>query len=297
MSQTTRTHEPTSAPGARTTVDDAPTTPVAVQRRQPQGRMLKILPWIVTPSLVILIIVAWQLYVTLGDVNPFVFPPPAAVGQAFVVLVTDPATWAELGITVSEILIGFAVAVILGVIVGVVLGKLPWLELSIRPLIVISQGAPKVAFIPLFVIWFGFGMTSKIVLAALLAFFPVMLNVLLGVRSVEQGQREVMSSLNASRAQTFTQLELRSLQPYLFAGMEVGIVLATTGAIVGEYLGGSEGLGAMVVRAMNSLDAARTFALILLLALIGLVLYLIVNEAKRFFIPWHESVYGLRSET
>jgi NitT/TauT family transport system permease protein len=180
------------------------------------------------------------------------------------------------------------------VVVGVVLGKLPWLEVSIRPLIVIAQVAPKVAFVPLFVIWFGFGITSKIVLAALLAFFPVMLNVLLGVRSVERGQREVMRSLNASRAQTFTQLEMRSLQPYLFAGMEVAIVLATIGAIVGEYLGGSVGLGAMVVRAMNSLDAARTFALILLLSLIGLVLYLIVNEAKRFFIPWHESVYGLR---
>jgi len=294
MSQTTQ-----SPPAASTSapLDDAPTTPVAVQRRQPQGRFLRILPWIVTPALVILIVIAWQIYVTVGKVNPFVFPPPAAVGEAFVVLLLDPATWSEVGVTVTEIISGFAIAVVLGIIVGVVLGKLPWLELSIRPLIVISQVAPKVAFIPLFVIWFGFGMTSKIVLAALLAFFPVMLNVLLGVRSVEQGQREVMSSLNATRGQTFTQLELRSLQPYLFAGMEVAIVLATIGAIVGEYLGGSEGLGAMVVRAMNSLDAARTFALILLLSLIGLVLYLIVNEAKRFFIPWHESVYGLRAET
>jgi len=275
---------------------DQPTTTTVVTnaRRQSQARMMKILPWIVTPSLVVLIIVVWQVLVTALDVNPFVFPPPGAVGEAFVTLLLDPKTWGELGVTVTEILAGFAIAVVLGVVVGVLLGNLPWLEVSIRPLIVITQVAPKVAFIPLFVIWFGFGMTSKIVLAALLAFFPVMLNVLLGVRSVEQGQREVMRSLDASRAQTFTQLEMRSLQPYLFAGMEVAIVLATIGAIVGEYLGGSQGLGAMVVRAMNSLDAARTFALILLLSLIGLILYLIVNEAKRFVIPWHESVYGLR---
>jgi NitT/TauT family transport system permease protein len=133
------------------------------------------------------------------------------------------------------------------------------------------------------------------VLSALLAFFPIMLNVLLGVRSVEQGQREVMKSLNATRGQTFLQLEMRSLQPYLFAGMEVAIVLATIGAIVGEYLGGNNGLGNMVVAAMNSLDAAMTFALILWLSIIGLILYLIVNELKRFFIPWHESVYGLKS--
>jgi NitT/TauT family transport system permease protein len=263
----------------------------------PSPRLIKLLPWIVTPAIIIVLIIAWQLFVTISGVNPFVFPPPLEVGQAFVQLIIDPNTWKEVWLTVVEILAGFAIAVVLGIVVGVVLGKLPWLEVSIRPLIVIAQVAPKVAFIPLFVIWFGFGMTSKIILAALLAFFPVMLNVLLGVRSVERGQHEVMTSLNATRAQTFTQLELRSLQPYLFAGMEVAIVLATIGAIVGEYLGGSQGLGAMVVRAMNSLDAARTFALILLLSLIGLALYLIVNEAKRFVIPWHESVYGLRTAT
>ncbi|MCX6503159.1 MAG: ABC transporter permease [Microbacterium sp.] len=275
---------------------DQPTTTsvVTAARRKSQARTMKLLPWIVTPGLVIVIIGLWQLCVTVFAVNPFVFPPPAAVGEAFVTLLIDPKTWGEAGITITEILVGFVIAVVMGIVVGVVLGKLPWLEVSIRPLIVIAQVAPKVAFVPLFVIWFGFGLTSKIVLAALLAFFPVMLNVLLGVRSVERGQREVMKSLNASRAQTFTQLEMRSLQPYLFAGMEVAIVLATIGAIVGEYLGGSVGLGAMVVRAMNSLDAARTFALILLLSLIGLALYLVVNEAKRFFIPWHESVYGLR---
>jgi NitT/TauT family transport system permease protein len=258
----------------------------------PKPRIMKLLPWIVTPALLIVIVAVWQILVTSLEVNPLVFPPPLAVGEALVVLLGDGSTWEEVGVTVLEIVVGFAIAVVSGIIVGVVLGKLPWLEVSIRPLIVAAQVAPKVAFIPLFVIWFGFGITSKVLLAALLAFFPVMLNVLLGVRSVEQGQREVMRSISASRAQTFLQLEMRSLQPYLFA-----IVLATIGAIVGEYLGGSVGLGAMVVRAMSSLDAARTFALIILLSLIGLVLYLIVNEAKRFVIPWHESVYGLREAT
>ncbi|HET6300536.1 ABC transporter permease [Microbacterium sp.] len=262
-----------------------------------RARMMKLLPWIVTPSLVVLIIVAWQVIVTALNVNPFIFPPPGDVWAAFVSLLNDPRIWAATGVTVSEILIGFLIAVVVGLVVGVVLGKLPWLEVSLRPLIVIAQVAPKVAFVPLFVIWFGFGLTSKIVLSALLAFFPIMLNVLLGVRSVEQGHREVMQSLNATTWQRFVQLDMRSLQPYLFAGMEVGIVLATIGAIVGEYLGGNNGLGNMVVSAMNALDAAMTFALIIWLSILGLVLYLIVNELKRFFIPWHESVYGLRTAT
>ncbi|GGA60951.1 ABC transporter permease [Pseudoclavibacter endophyticus] len=257
--------------------------------------MLKLLPWIATPLLVILIIIAWQIIVTVFNVNPFIFPPPGEVGSTFIGLFADPRTWNATWVTVTEIVVGFLIAVVIGLTVGVILGKVRWLEVSLRPLIIISQVAPKVAFIPLFVIWFGFGMTSKIVLAVLLAFFPIMLNVLLGVRSVEQGHREVLQSLNASRWQRFTQLDMRSLQPHLFAGMEVGIVLATIGAIVGEYLGGNDGLGNLVVASMNALDAGMTFALILWLSLIGLVLYLIVNELKRFFIPWHESVYGLNN--
>lgn len=258
-------------------------------------KLMRVLPWIVTPALVVVIVATWHLIVTLGNVNPFLFPPPSQVGEKLVGLVTGDQLWPNTVTTLTEILSGFAIAIVSGVIVGVVLGKLPWLEVSLRPLIVISQVAPKVAFIPLFVIWFGFGLTSKIWLSALLAFFPIMLNMLLGVRSVEQGHREVMTSLNATRRQTLWQLEMRSVQPYLFAGMEVGIVLATTGAIVGEYISGSEGLGFLVVSSMNQLDAALTFALILWLSLMGLVLYLIVNELKRFFIPWHESVYSLRN--
>jgi NitT/TauT family transport system permease protein len=258
-------------------------------------KVMRILPWVVTPAIVIVIVTTWQLVVSIGKVNPFLFPPPDAVGEKFIGLFSTPGIWSHTLTTLTEILVGFAIAVLTGVFVGVLLGKLPWLEASVRPLIVLTQVAPKVAFIPLFVIWFGFGLESKILLSALLAFFPIMLNMLLGVRSVEQGQREVMKSLNAKRSQTLLQLEMRSVQPYLFAGMEVGIVLATTGAIVGEYIAGSQGLGFLVVSSMNQLDAALTFALILWLSLVGLGLYLIVNELKRFFIPWHESVYGLRN--
>jgi NitT/TauT family transport system permease protein len=260
-------------------------------------KLMRLLPWIVTPTLIIIVVAIWHLVVTIGQVNPFLFPPPAQVAERFVGFLTTGTIWGHTLTTLSEILLGFGIAVVAGIVVGVVLGKLPWLEISVRPLIIISQVAPKVAFIPLFVIWFGFGITSKVVLSALLAFFPIMLNMLLGVRSVEQGHREVMKSLNATRAQTLLQLDMRSLQPYLFAGMEVAIVLATTGAIVGEYLSGSQGLGFLLVSSMSQLDAAATFALILWLALVGLVLYLIVNELKRFFIPWHESVYGLRNTT
>jgi len=256
---------------------------------------MRLLPWIVTPALIVLVVVIWGAWVTVFQVNPFIFPGPLEVWDKLLEVLVAEKTWTATGTTVMETVVGFVIATAIGALIGIVLGKLPWLEVSVRPLVIITQVAPKVAFIPLFIIWFGFGITSKIVLAALLAFFPVMLNVLLAIRSVDQGHREVMQSLNASKWQTFGQVELRSLLPYLFAGMEVGITLATIGAIVGEYLAGNSGLGNLLVGAMNDLDAGKTFALILWLSIIGLVLYLIVNELKRFFIPWHESVYGLKN--
>jgi NitT/TauT family transport system permease protein len=254
----------------------------------------KLLPWITTPLILIAFVVAWDVFVRASGISELVLPRPISVWDSLVDVVGDDKTWEHARITATETIGGFLIALAVGVLVGVVLGKIPWLERSLRPLIVASQVVPKVALIPLFVIWFGFGMTSKVIMSAMLAFFPIMLNVQLGVRSVEPGQRDVMRSLNASRWHTFKHLDLRSTMPYVFAGMEVGIVFAIIGTIVGEYLGGSEGLGYLVVRTLNDLDAPGLFAVIILLAVLGFALYFVVNGLKRFVIPWHESVYGER---
>jgi NitT/TauT family transport system permease protein len=133
-------------------------------------------------------------------------------------------------------------------------------------------------------------MTSKIVIAAIIAFFPVTLNVLLGVRSVDRGHQDVMRGLGASRWATFRNLELPSTLPYVFAGAEVSIVFAVIGAIVGEYLGGSQGLGYLIVISLNQLDAPKLFATIVVLTALGTILFLAVSLTKRFVIPWHESI-------
>jgi NitT/TauT family transport system permease protein len=127
-------------------------------------------------------------------------------------------------------------------------------------------------------------------MAALLAFFPIMLNVMLGVRSVDSGHRDVMRGLGAGRWATFRNMELPTTLPYVFAGAEVAIVFSVIGAIVGEYLGGSEGLGYLVVSSLNALDAPRLFAVIVLLAVLGSLLYVAVTTVKKLVIPWHDSV-------
>lgn len=254
----------------------------------------KLLPWLATPLVLAVFFVAWDVFVRAYDISELVLPPPMTVLASLVDLVGDPTTWDHAEVTATETIGGFLIALVSGVLVGVLLGKVPWLERSLRPLIVAMQVVPKVALIPLFVIWFGFGMTSKVIMSAMLAFFPIMLNVQLGVRSVDAGQRDVMRSLDASRWQTFRHLDLKSTMPYVFAGMEVGIVFAIIGTIVGEYLGGSEGLGYLVVRTLNDLDAPALFAVIILLSALGLALYFVVHGLKRFVIPWHESVYSQR---
>jgi len=257
-----------------------------------RDKMMKVLPWISTPVLLVVLFALWEVGVRALKVSELVLPAPSVIFVSLWDMILTPDTWHHAAITGMETIMGFVIALAVGISVGVILGKIVWLERSLRPLVVASQVVPKVALIPLFVIWFGFGMQSKVIIAALLAFFPIMLNVQLGVRSVEAGQRDVMRSLNASRWQTFQHLELKSILPYVLAGMEVGIVFSIIGTIVGEYLGGSEGLGYLVVRTLNELNAPALFAVIILLSTLGLLLYFLVTTLKRFFIPWHKSVYS-----
>ncbi|MGY1661824.1 ABC transporter permease [Geodermatophilus sp. SYSU D00705] len=265
------------------------------KRRYPGDRdgLMKALPLISTPILLLLLIGGWQFAVSVLGVSEFILPAPLDVWRSLVDLVTGGEIWTDVWITLYEVLLGFVIALVAGTAVGAVLGRVVWLERAVQPALVALQVIPKVAFIPIFVIWFGFGTTSKVIMAAILAFFPIMLNVMLGVRSVDRGHRDVMRGLGASRWATFRNLEFPSTLPYIFAGAEVGIVFAVIGAIVGEYLGGSEGLGHLVVRSLNALDAPQLFAVIVLLALMGSLLYAAVTLTKRLMIPWHDSVAGV----
>ena len=250
--------------------------------------------WITTPAILIAFLLVWHFYVTWFNVSKFIVPPPAAVAESFVELLTSRSTVYHAWITLYETLVGFVLATVIGVGLGAVLGKTPWLEQALNPFIVATQVVPKVALVPLFILWFGFGPEAKIVVAAVLAFFPILTNTVLGVKSVDLGHKDVMTVLNARRWQRFVTLELPSALPAVLAGMEVGVVLAIIGAVVGEYLGGSTGLGHLAVAALNDYKVGALFAIILLLTLIGFALYVLVGTLKHFVIPWHESVITAR---
>jgi NitT/TauT family transport system permease protein len=237
----------------------------------------------------------WEFYVREFGVSKLILPAPSLVIGAWYDSLKVPSTWYHTWITAWETLLGFFFALILGVALGALIGKSARLEKMLNPFIVATQVVPKVALVPLFVVWFGFGITSKVVIAAVLAFFPIMLNTALGVKSVDRGYREVLSSLNASRIQKITQLEFPSALPYILTGMEVGVVLSIIGAVVGEYLGGSEGLGNLAVKEMNSYNTTALFAVIMHLSVLGFVFYAVVVGLRRFLIPWHESAQVKRN--
>ncbi len=204
------------------------------------------------PALLIAFLLVWQFYVTKSHVSPFILPGPTRVFAALGELLGRGSTWQHTWVTVEQTVLGFFAACLCGVGLGALVGKTPWLERTLNPFVVASQVVPKVALAPLFIVWFGFGDAPKIIIAAVLAFFPIFTNAVLGVKSIDSGHRDVMTSLNASAWARFRRLELPSAAPYLLTGMEVGIVLAIIGCVVAQFIGGDQGLGYLLIATMNA---------------------------------------------
>ncbi len=269
------------------------TTEAALQAEQRRTSLLSVadryLTWFTTPLLILLFLGLWKLYIVVFNVSPFMLPPPEAVGKALLELMRQPFFWNYFRITVTEIIVGFSIAVVIGAVLGVALGKFKLFERVASPFIVASQVTPKVALMPLFLLWMGFGMQSKIAMVVLLSFFPVMKATILGVRSISAEQRDLFTVIQAPGWKRVWSLDMPAVLPYLLTGVETASVLAVTGAIVGEYLGGNEGLGAMVVMTLNAMRVDQMFATIVALACFGFLFYTLIASIRKIAVPWHDS--------
>jgi NitT/TauT family transport system permease protein len=193
-------------------------------------------------------------------------------------------------ITTGEIVLGFAAAAILGVLLAMLVVYVKPFETAFYPWIVATQAVPKVAMGPLFIYWLGFGLVPKIVIAFLIAFFPVFIDVLVGLRSVDPDAVKLMRSMGASGWQSFRYLRLPQALPSVFAGLKVGITFASVGAVVGEFIGADEGLGYLLLYANASLDTPLLFVALLLVSIVSLLLYAALTAVERVCIRWHVSV-------
>jgi NitT/TauT family transport system permease protein len=228
----------------------------------------------------------WWLVATLRTFPEFILPHPASVLEAFDVALRDGTLARHTLATARAMLTGLVIGVAAGVALGTVVAKTPRLERILSPLIVALQATPAVAYAPLLVIWFGSGITSKVMITALIVFFPMFLNTVVGIQQVPENLRELMRSLRASRWQTFTRLELPSAMPVLLTGLKTSATLAIIGAVVGEFISAQEGLGFLVTLARNQYNTALVFVAILTITALALTLYTLVSILQAFALAW-----------
>lgn len=232
---------------------------------------------------------AWHLYVTIKDVPAYVLPSPGKVGTSLVALFVKGTIWAHLGTTTFEVILGFIVGAFLGIVIGYIFVKIDFLKTALMPYLIFAQTAPKIALVPLFVVWFGIGLVSKIVLIISMVLFPILSGTMLGLESIPANVRDLMKVLKASKWQMFSKVEMLYALPSLFSSFKVGIVQAVIGAIVAEWMSGKQGLGYILTYASSTYNTPMLLAGIIVTILLGIVTYEIVNFMENKALYWHES--------
>lgn len=237
------------------------------------------------------LLLVWKLVVMGLNVPPYIRPTPERV---FIALwsgvAVSPASplgfYLPLWSTLSNAVLGFLIGAGLGLVLGSLMAEFRPVETALMPYAFALQALPKVAIAPLIVIWCGFGDGSKVVMAALLAFFPVLVNSFAGIRATEVERIELMRALSASRLETYRLVKLPSAAPFIFAGLDMGIVYALLGTIVAEFLGAQEGMGVVITKAQAVTDVAGVFAALVLLGVTGIILHLAIRRIERAVIHW-----------
>ena len=248
-----------------------------------RGNGLALLPF--TLALTIFI---WYLIVWIGDLEPFILPTPGLIMARFIRTLQDGSLFRHFGITLFEVISGLILGATVATGTGYLLAKSPHLERILSPYIVASQSVPIVAIAPLLIIWFGPGMLSKVLTCALIVYFPILINTVVGVRAVPEDLYDLMRSLQAGRWQIFTKLEVPSALPVLLGGLRIGATLAVIGAVVGEFVGSDRGLGFLINVGRGQYDIALVFVAVFSLVFMALVLYGLVVLIERRLLAWQQ---------
>lgn len=243
-------------------------------------------------------VLLWQIATSFNLVSSIVLPTPAETFNDMVFvgknLLTGDYMLPALWITTKEVIYGFALAMFLGFSLGILVGETAFGERAIMPYLVALDTMPKVAFAPLFIAWLGFGIESKVALAAFIATFPIVVGTAAGLHAADENSRMLFKTMGASRLQTLIKMKLPMGLPQIFTGLKIGAVGVMAGAITAEFLGGGKGFGELIRVAASQLNTPRVFSLILYLSLLGLGLYALVTYAQRKIVFWHRDTVGGR---
>jgi NitT/TauT family transport system permease protein len=233
------------------------------------------------------VVVLWWGVTAIGLVPSYLVPSPSATIES---IVDNPGYyWENTMVTGGETVLGFVLATAIGVLAAVVMVRSPTVERTLYPLLLFAQVIPKIAVAPLFVVWLGFGLAPKIVVAVLMAFFPVVISMVTGLRSVDPEMLELSATMGAGPSRTFRRIRFPASLPYLFSGLKVAATMAVTGAVVGEFVGADTGLGNVILQANGNVDTPTLFAGLLLMSLLGVALFAVVELLEHILLPWHAS--------
>ena len=270
----------TSSSALKETVEPTGTAGDPATSRSKRERVLHDVAPVVLAAAIFL--VAWQILVVVGDYPPFILPGPLMVAERFVTGWLDGIIGRHALTTLSEVLLGLAVGGLAGLLTGIVLARSRLAARMLSPYIVAAQATPILAIAPLIALWFGTGLASRVLISALICFFPIAVGTMVGIRSVDPRLVELGRSLRATRWQLLSRFEVPSALPQIFGGLRIGVTLAVVGAIVAEWAGGDRGLGVLINLARGSMfDIPLMFATLFTIALLGIALYLIVVAVER----------------
>ncbi len=242
------------------------------------------------PLLVFVLLVgALELAAGLALVDPMILPAPSDIGANFVEGFRSGIFVRHLKVTLLQAFAGFLLACAAGIGLGALFSLSERLGRALQPILIAVESMPKIALAPLIIVWFGYGAGSKIVLVTAIGFFPVFISTVAGLRAAEVGRLDVLRALGAGRGQLFRLVALPSALPHIFAGINVAVVLALLGTIVGEFMGSKEGMGTLILYANGNLDTAQVFSILLVLAALGLTLHWGVGALRRRLLFWDAS--------
>jgi NitT/TauT family transport system permease protein len=234
--------------------------------------------------LLAVLLLGWEWACRGLGISPLVLPPPSLILKTLGTGLSTGYFWPHIRFTGMEVFLGLAIGCVIGFGSGVAMAESERLRGLLMPYVVVSQVIPKLALMPLFIVWFGFGMTSTVVITALICFFPLMENTLTSLQQVEPQRIELFRMLGATRGQTLWRLKLPSGLPGILAGLRVAVVLALVGAVVGEFIGASKGLGALVIASQGMMDTPLMFAVLVIIAALGMLVYQTTLSLERWLL-------------
>ena len=241
--------------------------------------------WLIPAAILAGLLVAWELWVQLADVPKWQLPAPSAIGKELGA--SRDLLWDHTLVTLQEIVIGFLAALVAGLVLAGSIAYSRVMERSIYPMVIASQTVPIIAIAPLLLIWVGYGLTPKIIIVALICFYPIAVNTVDGLKATDPDMVNMLRTLGASRWQVFTKLQMPTALPFMFSGIKIGVSVSVIAAVIGEWVGASEGLGYLITYSQPLFLTARVFAAIFVLSVMGISLFVLAVIAERMMMPRH----------